>query len=89
VEIPVLIRETIEEQQLRIEISRPRIKEQNTHHYYEFDLDNYEKKKLKYHKSRRSFEVKVPSSEELAAVKLGLPQDYKNNFRFRGSSQDF
>lgn len=80
VEVPDRIRTDIEKVQLRIEISGPKIRELRTHHYFEFSLTDYEKKEIAYHNRAMSLEVKVPRVEHMAAVKLGLPVDYKNNY---------
>jgi hypothetical protein len=66
--------------ELRIEISGQRIKEKHTHHFFEFDLDEYEKGSIPYHSGKGSVQVKIPPARVMAAVKLGLPADYKNNF---------
>lgn len=66
--------------ELRIEISEPKIKEKATHHYFKFDPDHYVTKTLEFHNKDERFDIKVPTIEEMAAVKLGLPVDYKNNF---------
>jgi hypothetical protein len=62
---------------LRIEISGPRIYESHSSHYFEFNLAEYELRSLSYHASEKTVEVRVPSREYMAAVKLGLPVDYK------------
>jgi len=80
VQIPEEIRETIEQVELRIEISGPRIKESQTQHYFEFSLTEFEEREISYHLKEGKVRVKVPSAEHMAAVKLGLPVDYKNNF---------
>lgn len=80
VEVPDRMRSDIEGLQLRVEVSGPRITELRTHHYFEFSLSDYEKKDLRYNGKQRSFEVKVPHPEHLAAAKLGLPADYKNTY---------
>jgi len=80
VQIPEKIREATEQVELRIEISGPRIKESQTHHYFEFGLTEFEEKEISYHNKEEKVNVKVPSAEHMAAVKLGLPVDYKNNF---------
>lgn len=64
--------------ELRIEISGPRITEYETAHYFEFSLTDYQKKKIQFHATGKSLLVCVPPVEDLAAVKLGLPADYKN-----------
>ena len=70
----------IERVQLRVEVSEPRIKEFRTHHYFEFDLKNYVKREIAFHNKPGRVSVKVPLVEHMAAVKLGLPVDYKNSF---------
>jgi len=69
----------IEKVELRIEISEPRIKESRTKHYFEFSLTNYEERNISYHMKKDEIIIKVPPVEHMAAVKLGLPVDYKNN----------
>jgi len=66
--------------QLRIELSAPRIEEKDTHHYFEFDLEDYVVKEMEFHSGNRSIKIKVPPIEHMTAVKLGLPVDYKNNY---------
>jgi hypothetical protein len=73
------LKKELETVELRIEISEPRIKESRTKHYFEFSLTNYEEKKILYHMKNDKIIIKVPPVEHMAAVKLGLPVDYKNN----------
>ena len=80
VKIPKEIEENLEKVELRIEISEPRIKESETHHYFEFSLTEFEEREIPYHMIQKKVRVKVPTLENMAAVKLGLPVDYKNNF---------
>ena len=80
VDIPKKIRSEIESIKLRIEISEPLIKENETHHYFEFSLTDYVHKEIEYHNKSKALSVKVPPIEHMAANKLGLPVDYKNNF---------
>ena len=70
----------VEQVELRIEISPPRIKEYQTHHYYIFSLTDFENIELSYHNKVGSVTVRVPPIEDMAAVKLGLPVGYKHNF---------
>jgi len=70
----------IETLELRIEISGPRIKESQTHHYFEFSLTDFLEREIQYHMKNEKVKIRVPSVEHMAAVKLGLPVDYKNNF---------
>lgn len=79
VKVPEESKKAISEVQLRIEISGPRIKEQDTHHYFEFSLSDYDMRDIPYHGKEGKVDVKVPPIEHMAAVKLGLPVDYKNN----------
>lgn len=65
---------------LKIELSGPRIKELQTHHYFDFNLNNFITKNISYRNKNSTIDIKVPSLETMAAVKLGLPVDYKNNF---------
>ncbi|MBU1940261.1 MAG: hypothetical protein KKC68_00650 [Candidatus Thermoplasmatota archaeon] len=80
VKIPEEIRKEIDNVELRIEISEPRIKESQTHHYFEFDLTEFIMRDIQYHMKKGKVTIKVPPAEYMAAVKLGLPADYKNNF---------
>ena len=78
--VPENIKKAIEQVELRIEISGLRIKEAGTHHYFEFSLTEFEDRALSYHMKKEIIELRVPPVEHMAAVKLGLPVDYKNNF---------
>lgn len=73
------LKDLVDKLEVRIEISLPKIKEQDTHHYFEFELTNFILKEISYHNKPESVLVRVPSIEAMAAVKLGLPVDYKNN----------
>lgn len=66
--------------QLRIEISDPRIPEIETDHYFEFNLKEIVTREIPFHKSDRTVEIMIPPPSHMAAVKLGLPVDYKNNY---------
>lgn len=79
VDVPVTISKEVEKVQIRIELSEPRIYESNTPHYFEFSLTDFETKELPFHNGDKTVIAKVPSIEQMAAVKLGLPVDYKNN----------
>ena len=79
IKIPENIKNDIEKIELRIEISGPRIKESQTTHYFEFSLTDYEPRNISHHMGENKVMVKVPPAEHMAAVKLGLPVDYKNN----------
>lgn len=74
------LRERANEVELRIELSGPRIKEFQTHHYFEFSLSDYVTREIHFHYKDSKITVMVPLAESMAAVKLGLPVDYKNNF---------
>ncbi len=65
--------------ELRIELSHPRIKERNTHHYFEFSLTDFEEIYIPYHNIDKQVKVRVPPLEHMTAVKLGMPVDYKHN----------
>ena len=80
VDIPDKIRKTVENIELRIELSEPRIKEFQTHHYFEFNINDYVSREIAYHNKLGVLVVHVPPPERMTAVKLGLPVDYKNNF---------
>ena len=79
VDVPDDFRKDLNPVQLRIEISGPRIQEAHTLHYFEFSLAEFQKKQLRYHLRDGTITVKVPPVAHMAAVKLGLPVDYKNN----------
>ena len=80
VKVPGESKKAISEVQLRIEISGPRITEHDTPHYFEFSLSDYDMRDIPYHGKGGKVDVKVPPIEHMAAVKLGLPVDYKNNY---------
>ena len=73
------LKDIVDKLEIRIEISPPKIKEHDTHHFFEFDLTNFNMKEISYHNKPQSVLVRVPPIEAMAAVKLGLPVDYKNN----------
>ena len=79
VEIPEGMDALVDEIELRIEISPPRIREHDTHHYFEFSLTYFETLEIPYHSKDESVKVQVPPLEHMTAVKLGLPVDYKHN----------
>jgi len=70
----------VSEVELRIELSKPKIKEFQTRHYFEFNLKDRITKDIPFHNKKCSINIKVPPVESMAAVKLGLPVDYKNNY---------
>ncbi len=78
--VPEDVLEQANQVELRVEISPPRIKEHDTHHYFKFSLDDYEKKDILFHNNSDVVRVKVPPLEHMTAVKLGLPVDFKHNF---------
>jgi hypothetical protein len=78
--VPKDIRMNVDQLELRIEILYPKIKESHTHHFFEFSLSEFEKREIQYHLKDKSIIIKTPPVEHIAAVKLGLPVDYKNNF---------
>ncbi len=77
---PDEVKEKAKEIKLRIEVSPPIIKEMATHHYFEFGLENCITASIPYRGRPGAVAVKVPPVEDMAAVKIGLPVDYKNNF---------
>ncbi len=77
---PERVNKVLEKVELRIEISGPKIYEYRTDHFFQFDLDNFVKKKINFHSKDDHILVKVPSMEYMTANKLGLPVDYKNNY---------
>ena len=66
--------------EIRVEVSGPRMYDVETKHYFEFPLAEAEKGTLRYHGEDREVTVSVPTRERLAANKLGLPVDFKNNY---------
>jgi len=79
VDIPEDLISRVDSIELRIEISEPLIKEDETH-YFEFSLTNTVQKDIDYHNQSKALPVNVPPIEHMAANKLGLPADYKNNY---------
>lgn len=79
VDVPESISNEVEKVQIRIEISEPRITEYSTHHFFEFSLTDFVTKEIPYHNPEKKVTARVPPIEHMAAVKLGLPVDYKNN----------
>jgi len=77
--VPEALGEEVDKIQIRIEISEPRITEHSIHHFFEFSLTDFEIKGIPFHDGRGEVKVRVPPIEHMAAVKLGLPVDYKNN----------
>jgi hypothetical protein len=69
----------VEPVEMRVEVSGPVTKDVDSHHYFEFSLDVYDTLELGYHRRDASLEVRVPPIDTMAAVKLGLPVDFKNN----------
>jgi hypothetical protein len=65
--------------EMRVEVSGPVTKDVDSHHYFEFSLDVFDTKELGYHRKDASLKVRVPPIDTMAAVKLGLPVDFKNN----------
>ncbi len=79
VEVPDAARSAVDGVELRVEVSGPRIQELRTHHFFEFSLTEYLERSVAYHGQPRELVIRVPPKEHLAAVKLGLPVDFKNN----------
>jgi len=80
VELQDDVREAAERLELRVELSGPRMEERDTPHYFEFDLSEFSATEIGYHDGRAGVPVRVPPLEVMAANKLGLPADSKNNF---------
>ena len=72
--------EKISKIELRIELSKPKIREFRTHHYFEFSLTDFVTKNIAFHNKDSTIFIRVPPVESMTAVKVGLPVDYKNNF---------
>ena len=70
---------SVKKHQIRIDISEPRIGESGASHYFEFDLTDFVLKEMAFHNTDRCIMIRVPPIEQMAAVKLGLPVDYRNN----------
>lgn len=66
--------------EMRVEISGPRMHDMRTGHFFEFPIEETERRTLRYHREDREVTVTVPTPERLAANKLGLPVDFKNNY---------
>ncbi len=79
VDIPAGFEALVNEVELRMEISPPRIQEHDTQHYFEFSLTDFDILEIPYHNKDKSVKVRVPPIEHMTAVKLGLPVDYKHN----------
>jgi hypothetical protein len=79
VDIPEELISRVDTIELRIEISEPLIKEDETH-YFEFSVTNTVRKDIEYHNQSKALPIKVPPIEHMVANKLGLPADYKNNY---------
>lgn len=79
VDVPDHMKRKLEKVRIRIEISEPRITEFSTPHYFEFSLTDHVSREIPYHNRDGAVAAKVPPIEHMAAVKLGLPVDYKNN----------
>lgn len=73
-------RQAVREVELRIEIFGNRIQELDSHHYFEFDLEDWVMKEIEFHNADATITLRVPPARTMAAAKLGLPADYKNNF---------
>ena len=80
VDVEDLDPEVLEGIEVRVEVSEPRMYDVETRHYYEFPLDETGRRTLRYHREDREVTVTVPTCERLAANKLGLPVDFKNNY---------
>ena len=77
--VPEPLEKEVEKVQIRIEISGPKITESSTPHFFEFSLTDYVTRGIPFHDSEKAVFAKFPPIEHMAAVKLGLPVDYKNN----------
>ncbi|NOQ55031.1 MAG: hypothetical protein GQ558_10570 [Thermoplasmata archaeon] len=77
--VPDEVKSTLKAIELRVEISGPVTKDIDTHHYFEFSLTDFDQKEIAYHRKDAALKVRVPPIETMAAVKLGLPVDFKNN----------
>jgi len=79
VPIPDQFKAALEPVEMRVEVSGPITRDVDSHHYFEFSLDVFDKQELEYHRKDASLEVRVPPIDTMAAVKLGLPVDFKNH----------
>lgn len=80
VDVDGLDHDVLEGIEMRVEVSGPRMYDVGRDHYFEFPLEEVETRRLPYHDQDREVSVKVPTCERLAANKLGLPVDFKNNY---------
>ena len=80
VDVEDLDAEVLEDIEIRVEVSGPRMYDVETRHYFEFPIEETERSVLGYHGQERKVTVTVPTRERLAANKLGLPVDFKNNY---------
>lgn len=66
--------------EIRVEVSGPRMYDVETRHFFEFPIEETESRSIPYHGHDRDVAMTVPTRERLAANKLGLPVDFKNNY---------
>ena len=74
------IRKQVDGIEIRIEISEPRMPDIDGKHYFEFDLDEYTTKDLRFRGEDSIITVKVPTIAYMAANKLGVPADFGHRF---------
>jgi hypothetical protein len=79
VPIPARFAALVEPVEMRIEVSGPVTRDVDSHHYFEFSLEDHDVRVIRYHGRDEALEVRVPPIDTMAAVKLGLPVDFKNN----------
>jgi hypothetical protein len=79
VQVPDRFTAILEPVEMRVEVSGPVTKDVDSHHYFEFSLEEFDEKVIEYHRKDEVLGVRVPPVDTMAAVKLGLPVDFKNN----------
>jgi hypothetical protein len=79
VPVPEEFTAIVEPVEMRVEVSGPVTKDVDSHHYFEFNLEEFDEKVIVYHRKEEVLGVRVPPIDTMAAVKLGLPVDFKNN----------
>ena len=80
VEVKDLDPEVLDGIEIRVEVSGYRMYDVETRQFYEFPPEETERRQLSYHGQDGVVTVTVPTRERLAANKLGLPVDFKNNY---------
>ncbi len=79
VPIPQGLTAIVELVEMKVEVSGPVTKDMDSHHYFKFSLEEFDERVIRYHGRDEALGVRVPPIDTMAAVKLGLPVDFKNN----------